>query len=564
MTGTTPARSAPVGRARVAALLAALLVLVAVVRIAATYRVFNQTFDEPAHLATGLEWIQFGRYRLEAQHPPLSRVAVAIGPYLDGVRLTGRGNMWEEGNAALFDSGARTVESYLRVLTLARLGVLPFFLAAALVVWLWTRRLWGAWAALAAVALFTLTPTVLAHAGLATTDVPAIATLLALIYGFTRWLERLGAPGDDRRSVLVLGVLGAIALLTKFSSLLFFPAAALPIAAAWWGAGRNGLTPGRALAAAGRGTALALLAAVPIVWAAYRFSVGDAPGGVPTLAPELFEGIRDVVKHNRSGHRAYLLGMTGQEGWWYFFPVALAVKAPLGLLLLGVGGAAASLVAARRTTDWRMAAPALAAAAILAAALSARINIGVRHVLALFPLLAMAGGYAAVRLWGARRRVAGRLTLAALGLWLAVASARAHPEYLAYFNETAASRPEHFLLDSDLDWGQDLLRLAREVRARRIDRLALIYSGTAHTRRVGLPPDHRCIRARDRVTGWVAVSENVVSRGIYGERLRWLEPYAPSAVRVGSIRLYHVPPGSVAETPLEDARPVTMSCHGAF
>jgi len=555
--GTTRARAAVAARA-----FSFLFVLVAAARIAATYHVFSQTFDEPAHVATGLEWLDRGSYQLEAQHPPVARVAVALGPYLAGARLTGRGNMWEEGNAALFDSGERSVRSYVHTLTLARLGVLPFFLGLALVVWLWTRRLWGEWAAAAAVALLTLTPTVLAHAGLATTDVPATATLLALIYGFTRWLERLGEPGGDRRSVWVLGTLGALALLTKFSSLLFFPAAALPIAAAWWAAGHNALPPARAKAAAGRGAVLALLAAVPLVWAAYRFSTGRALG-VPTIAPELLKGIQEVALHNQGGHRAYILGLTSTDGWWWFFPAALAVKAPIAMLLLGVGGAAASLAWARRARDWRPAAPALAALAILGVSMTARINIGVRHVLVVFPLLAMTGAYAALRLW--RAGVAGRAAVALLGLWLAVASARAHPDYLPYFNEFAAAHPERVLLDSDLDWGQDLLRLAEVARARRIDRLALIYSGSANTRRVGLPAGHRCLRARDRATGWVAVSENVLRRGMFGERLTWLEPYEASSERVGaSIRLFYIPPGSVVETPVEDPRPVTMSCHGVF
>src|SRR5947209_14951693 len=71
------------------ALLAAALVLLASARIIATYTVFNHTADEPAHVACGMEWLDQGVYRWEAQHPPLARVAAALGPYLLGVRSQG-------------------------------------------------------------------------------------------------------------------------------------------------------------------------------------------------------------------------------------------------------------------------------------------------------------------------------------------------------------------------------------------------------------------------------------------------------------------------------------------
>ena len=107
-------------------------------RIVSTYHVFNQTTDEPAHLATGMEWLERGTYTLEPLHPPLARVAVAIGPYLSGLRLTGHDNLWMEGNQLLLAQGR-----YLHNLSLARLGVLPFFLLATFLVWYWTRWRYG-------------------------------------------------------------------------------------------------------------------------------------------------------------------------------------------------------------------------------------------------------------------------------------------------------------------------------------------------------------------------------------------------------------------------------------
>ena len=97
-----------------------LLAGISVVRIVSTYHVFSQTWDEPAHLATGMEWLERGTYTWEPLHPPLARVAVALGPYLSGLKLTGQQNMWDQGNAILLAH-----DRYLHNLTLARLGVLP-------------------------------------------------------------------------------------------------------------------------------------------------------------------------------------------------------------------------------------------------------------------------------------------------------------------------------------------------------------------------------------------------------------------------------------------------------
>jgi hypothetical protein len=145
--------------------LAGVVVLVAATRIIATHRVFSGTFDEPAHVAAGMEWLDRGQFTYEPMNPPLARVAVAVGPYAAGIRSFGSPNRWREGSRILYADGA-----YSRNLALARLGVLPFFFVAAVVVWLWARRLFGApTAALAAVLVATLPP-MLAHGGLATTD----------------------------------------------------------------------------------------------------------------------------------------------------------------------------------------------------------------------------------------------------------------------------------------------------------------------------------------------------------------------------------------------------------
>src|SRR5271165_4451529 len=156
-----------------------LLAAIGVARIVSTYHVFSQTTDEPAHVATGMEWLEHGTYTFEPLHPPLARVAVAIGPYLSGLRLDGRQNLWIEGNELLLANGR-----YLHNLSLARLGVIPFFLLATCLAWYWARARYGDRPALVAMFLFTTSPVVLAHSGLATTDMAATATFTAAVFAY--------------------------------------------------------------------------------------------------------------------------------------------------------------------------------------------------------------------------------------------------------------------------------------------------------------------------------------------------------------------------------------------
>jgi hypothetical protein len=105
---------------------AALLALLAVRAVRQHLSVFGNFWDEPEHIAAGLVLIDRGEYRYDNQHPPLARLAAAIGPYLAGARFHGEPQPVGEaaGRELLYDSPV----SYDTVLTLARLGMLPFLL----------------------------------------------------------------------------------------------------------------------------------------------------------------------------------------------------------------------------------------------------------------------------------------------------------------------------------------------------------------------------------------------------------------------------------------------------
>ena len=420
------------GRVRGHAILAALLALIASLRIVSTYRVLSHTMDEPEHIGDGVQWLTGHGYNWDVSHPPIERIFAAASLYLDGVRYVPADGGYAEGLKLL----GRNAQ-YDRVLAQARLGVLPLFWIASLAVFLWARRAGGEIAALVAVFLFTTLPPVLAHAGLVTTDLAATA-MGAVAFAVTEWW----AEQPSRGRTLLFGMTLGLAALAKFSLLVYLPAGWL-LLLLWrrpsWNEVRSRLAPLAAAAVVG-----ALL-----IWAGYRFSLAG-----PLPAPEFFAGIRSIWQHNVTGHSSYILGERHQIGVWYFFPVTLAVKTPLAFLIL-LGWSI--WIAWRKRL--RVGGAACFAAGILLVAMSSRINIGVRHVLPIYAPLSVFCAVAAAQLL---RPDTGRAALhRAVGV-LVLCSAQAfsgafqHPDYIAYTNEIAWKHPENFVAESDLDWGQDM------------------------------------------------------------------------------------------------------------
>jgi hypothetical protein len=231
------------------------------------------------------------------------------------------------------------------------------------------------------------------------------------------------------------------------------------------------------------------------------------------------------------------------------FPVALLVKTPLALwVLVGLAGVWA-VQSWRRSgkTDHGAFLPLLMAGAILTAAIAANISAGVRLILPVYAFLSIVVGAFIAQAW-AYRGTLRSLAAALLGVLL-LESASAHPDALAYFNALVPNERGRVLVDSDLDWGQDLQRLRDTVLARGITHLALAYYGSTDRPRDVLPA-LRPISRHQPDTGWVAISETYFRMGtISGARgswsidttaFKWLRDYEPVATVGKSIRLYRV------------------------
>ncbi len=189
-----------------------------------------------------------------------------------------------------------------------------------------------------------------------------------------------------------------------------------------------------------------------------------------------------------------------QTGWWYYFPVVLAVKTPLAFLMVAILGVI--LCVRRRAAAWAL--PVAFSLGILFPAMMGNINIGLRHILPIYAGLSIAGGVALVQLaeWSSAKKWAGPAALIVV-LWLAASGIWKHPYYLAYFNELAGSHPEKILVDSDLDWSQDYVEVAERLRAMNVTRGELRLRALAEPvlRSVAGLSEDQAVAAVDSVVG---------------------------------------------------------------
>jgi hypothetical protein len=248
-------------------------------------------------------------------------------------------------------------------------------------------------------------------------------------------------------------------------------------------------------------------------------------------------GILYQLSHNEEGHAAYLMGEYSMGGWVAYFPIAFAIKTPLALFgLLGL-----ALWRLRRDPmELRVAACVLLAPAaiFLLAGMTSRINIGLRYMLPMYPFLFVFAASAV----HAIPALSGRVLSGALVAWFVFSGLGAAPDYLAYFNGAIGGRdhgPE-YLLDSNIDWGQDIKPLGVHLRQRGIEEVKLHIFAVEDCRHLG------GVRCRpltcEPTTGDIAISVNA----LYGlteaqsHCYAWLREREPVARIGGSIYVYSV------------------------
>lgn len=472
------------------------------------------TVDEPSHLASGYAALSTGDYRLSPDHPPLGRLVLALPLLAQAVTWRAEGTeAWHRGD--FFTLGRSFFEEWndgQRMVRPSRAVAVAFLLALLLTIGAVARALFGAAGGLVAMTVAAFDPALLAHGRLATLDVPFSFVALLTLFCAHRWLARPTVP----RLALLAAAFTASALV-KFSWFALVPALVGMAAVAHWREGKLAVPAfARAL---GVGSAALALAATFGIWTAYGFRfaaatgadsrtatmhvVGDygrplptTPAGAwesvlhdpatgtdrPGLVVPLLRAARSVrllpeaylyglayVEKKAESRAAYLRGRYSTNGFPSYFPWAFAVKTPLPTLLLVGAGLAAALAGLLRGERPSPLAAGLALFVLvyLGTLASSGLNLGYRHLIPVTAILVTATGGLLPERFPGRLRLPVRLGAGAALLWLVLGTWRASPHLLGYFNEAAGGwRKGHLLLaDSNLDWGQDLLRLEERLRS---------------------------------------------------------------------------------------------------
>ena len=506
-------------------------------------RTKSLTFDEVAYLVAGASYWAYGDHRLNPEAGPLPQrwAALPLLGYAPPDRddpAWARSDPWRLGNRWLYHSSLPTDRALVR----ARAMMVALSLAFALLVFAVSRSLWGVAGGLVSLAAYALSPSLLAHARLATSDLAAAGFLLAASWSVWRLAQQV-TPGR----VASAGLAVAALLLSKYSGLVILPVAGGIVAGAVglrrgtrWRvvAGLRGRTTGcrRALPLASAGLAV-LIVVYLLVWGAYGLRFAMSPGsgasgdGQPFrpwaqlvsaggaqavvidaargahLLPEAFlYGWAHAVYAGQQ-RRSFLLGEHSLTGFRSFFPVLFGAKTSPALLVLLAVGVATCCAAARRRRGAlaARASPLLVLIAVYGgAAIASRLNIGHRHLLPVELSLVVLLGAAGWRIARAGRLRRG-LVAAALA-FMAFEALRFWPDYLAYWSPLVGGPAQGYRIavDSSLDWGQDLTRVGEELERRRergeSEPVYLAYFGSAS-------PPHHGVDAR-RLTSYLTYDWN--------------------------------------------------------
>jgi 4-amino-4-deoxy-L-arabinose transferase-like glycosyltransferase len=513
----------------------------------ATVRQESQTSDEGRQLLSGYTYLTSGHFTVAIEHPPLLKLLWALPVWFLHPSAPHGGDAW----LAAVDFLYHNRVSADAMLMAGRFSAIAVSVMLGLAIAFWARRHFGVGPALFAVFLFAADPNFLANGRYIKNDVGASLMIFAATM---IWGDYLMHP--TRKRLWLSGLVVGLALATKNSALILWPAMLLLYVLHRWQQRR----PFAAMECV-RSLGTAAIIAFAVIFLVYGFEVTPAGSSpqfamrifpaaswlkhVPVPALGYFRGIGNLGLRQAGSalEVSYLLGRQSASGWWYMTPVAFAVKTPLAELALF--GMVLAVVARRlrtlrlREMDFRWLLFLVTPVCYLAAALLAHSNVGERHLLPLYPFLFVFSAGVLLAAPVPKWRWAG---VAACGLLLIVETGFVHPHYLAFFNALAGGPAggREYLVDSNLDWGQDVGNLKRYMDEHRIPGVCISYYGWADLDYYGIRhrelPDVRDSVTADQLDCVAAIS--ATNLAVYPDRFAGLAQLEPDA-RIGySIYVY--------------------------
>ncbi len=547
-------------------LVAAILCLAAFLMISAS-RNDAATMDELAHIPSGYTYVRYLDYRLNPEHPPLVKMLAGIPLLFTDVRFPTEHKSWESDVNGQWDAGTeflyRSGNDANVIIFWARILPILLTLITVVIIFFWARELMGPWWALVPTALFGLSPTVLAHGHYVTTDIGAALGTVIGIFSYSSFILF-----PSKKKLIVAGLCFGIAELLKFSNVLLIPLFILLtvisfLAEAYRNKGNDTYRPAARAWFYARSIFLIFLIGAFVIYAVYfLFTLNYPPErqfsdtskileGFPTpflkniniffaknviLRPfgEYMLGILMVLQRSGGGNTGYFLGEITNTGWWYYFPVIFFMKETIYELLLIVCGVTAAVrnvlssvrkkMRLKRTAEYigtHMHEFSMITFVVIywTWSLGSTLNIGMRHLLPVFPLMYILS-VNSIKTFIDSRGVTGTKKRNRIGIGLAILfsigittqSIMSYPHFLSFFNifGGGTERGYNIVTDSNYDWGQDLKRLKEwkekmEESGTPVEKIAIDYFG-------GGNPDYYL--GKNAVEYWSGSMGNPKSKGI--------------------------------------------------
>lgn len=459
--------------------------------------------DEIAHIPSGYSYLTTGDYRLNPEHPPLIKDLAAIPLVIWGANfpydywLSNNpvvNNQWEMGWDFIFRSGNNPDT----LLLLAKIPMMLLSLIFAYFVYRWGKGLFGKKAGIMALALFAFNVNIIAHSRFVTTDLGISFALFLSMYALFVFIKK-----PSKRNLIFAGLAFGFTLITKFSAAILAPTFLIVFLLLLVQKGESEQKSFlskvadkhfiKRLYSSFVAFALIVIIGFVTMWLFYVPHTINMPAsvqqdlineslpgetGIAKLSRDFllpmsenvvtrpltqwFLGFFMVTSHVEGGHDAFLLGKVSNQGWWYYYPVALAIKTPIPLFILII--LTLTLWKKLPHKDWFTEVYIwILPVVLLVMGMQGKINLGIRYMLPLyaFVFLFVARLAFMIDLKALKRYSFVPVFIVALITWYVIESIATYPHYLSYYNQFVggSNNGYKYLTDSNTDWGQDIKRL---------------------------------------------------------------------------------------------------------
>ncbi len=528
----------------------------------------SQTSDEGVHLSAGYTYLTRHDYRFNPEHPPLVKKLAALPLLFLHPKMPANQSYWK--NAANFFYDSWKENRYFaqdwfyssgnnanQLLFWGRVPITLLTLILGLAIFFFSASLWGWWGGLLSVLVYVLDPNIAAHGHLITTDIGIALGYLIATFAFWNLLKK-----PDWKAVGLFGLALGIASLMKFTSVILLPTFILLLI---WHVYLNKLKVNQFWKLIGQ-IALGFLLAWLIIWAGYGFNTqkasinGDITNTVlmqnsiavtfspleksfinnsykiisPVLYPRYyFKGLIMVLSHAEGGQTDYFLGHLSSKGWWYYFPVMFSAKTPVATLVLLI--MAIWLLIKNEKTRVIASFLLISSVTYLIVAMFSKADLGIRHILPIYPLLfILIGGL--VTVWPLQPW---RNIIILSLIYLLISFSFAAPHFLAYFNELWGGSDHGYLItsDSSVDWGQDLFRIQNYIKTHNIKDPYIDYAWGGPNE---LSYYHIQYRPVSQLTPSSTGDLIIGASSIFSGDVPNLSKYKPDAFITPSVLLYHL------------------------